>query len=122
MSQQEKRGSDALIEAYRAGGFTIDEDLIKRLVRVIDGHRGPAMVDHVLIKGQPRPDVLNLALSVKGIPEAGALVNETLGAFSESSRAPGSPKVPGSVHIFSRGIPWPDEFVINIVVAEEQHF
>jgi hypothetical protein len=102
------RGSDRLREAYRAGGFVLDEGLVDDLadrLQEIDLH-------DVLVKGQPVPDVLRATFAVADAERGGAVITELLNVFG---RRDGVPMV---IRVFPRGIPWPGEFNVDILVNE----
>ena len=103
------RGSDALLEAYRAGGISIDADLVEGLAKRI----GDRQLHDILIKGQPHPDFLRTSFAVGGAGDAGGLVAELLEHLTREH------KLPAVVRVFPRGIPWPEEFMVDVTIAEQ---
>jgi hypothetical protein len=100
------RGSDRLREAYRAGGFRLDEGVVNDLadrLQEIDIH-------DVLIKGQPVPDFLRTTFAAGDSERSGAVIAELLRVFG------GRDDVPLVIRVFPRGIPWPGEFTVDLSV------
>jgi hypothetical protein len=110
MSNQDRRGSDALVEAYRLGSFTVEDEVIEKLARAI----GDWPLHHVLVKGQPAVDSVHATFTVRGSKEAATVVGELLGSVV------GATSVPGSIRIFPRGIPWPGEYTVGVDIAAIQ--
>ncbi|MGY2148839.1 hypothetical protein ACW9HM_05115 [Nocardia gipuzkoensis] len=105
------RGSDALLAAYQAEKATIDKELIEELASRI----GDIELRNILVKGTPVPDFLHATFPVRGAEKAGSMTGELLAVLA------GRKVIPGTVRVFPRGIPWPDEFTIDITIAERQH-
>jgi hypothetical protein len=102
-----RRGSDELLKAYKAGGRPIDDSVIERLagkVRDIDIH-------DVLVKGTPRPDLVHAVFLPGDARAAGQLANELLEDLAKE-------KVPGKVSILTRGIPWPEQFKVELEIGQ----
>lgn len=99
------RGSDELIKAFKAGGRPIDDSLIERLagrVREID-------VLDVWVKGTPKPDLLRAAFLPGDAKAAVQLAGEILEDLNG---------VPAKVSILTRGIPWPEQFKVEVEMGQ----
>src|SRR5689334_4110225 len=104
-----RRGSDELLKAYRAGGQAIDETVIERLagkVRDIDIH-------DILVKGTPKPDLIRAVFLPGDARAAGALAADLLDDLSTQN-----PGVPAKISILTRGIPWPEQFKVEVELGQ----
>ena len=103
-----KRGSELLLDAWKRGPG-LDEAVMKGIVQVtkeLDIH-------DILIKGQPKPDFLRAAVTAEGTERCGTLVAELLNVLKKN---------PGSfpnIRVFPKGIPWPEQYVIDISVGQQ---
>lgn len=104
------RGSERLLEAYRAGGFKLDEGLVNDVaerLREIDLH-------DILIKGQPIPDFMRASFKVDDPKQGGMVIGELLDVFG------GREGLPATIRLFPRGIPWPGEFNVDVLINHHQ--
>jgi hypothetical protein len=101
----QKRGSDALLEAWRNGGTEISEEFVRELA----GVQGLSPVS-VLTKGQPRPDSFRATFEVDGDSDwCGTVVKGILGVVVGHG-VPGVPKVV----VNPRGVPVCDGFQVEV--------
>ncbi len=103
----EARGSEILRARWEKGGFQLSEDLIKKLVAVT----GNLVLDHVFIKGQPRPDFLHASLSVDGEERCGTAVQGLLQSLGRLGVGPA-----GRVVVFPKGVPV-DRYTIELQIG-----
>ncbi|RVX42724.1 hypothetical protein EDD27_5373 [Nonomuraea polychroma] len=114
MAMERNRGSDALLEMYKQGGYKLDDDSVSQLVELL----ADLDVHDVLVKGQPAPDYLRATIQVEDPDRCGAVTGGLMGLI----RRYGTAKLPGTIKVFPKGIPFPDRFVIDLVIAEQQRF
>jgi hypothetical protein len=110
MPPTKRRGSDTLLQAYKAGGFILAEDVIEGLAARI----GDRPLHDILVKGQPVPDFVRTTFSGNA-GDTGAFVGDLLDFLGQTNTP-----IPATVRIFPRGIPWPGEYIVDLVVAEQQ--
>lgn len=104
------RGSDALLQAYKAGSTRLDDKFVGRLAeRFAD-----LPIHDILIKGQPHPDFLRATFVLGSAERQRGVIDELLGLLAE--HAPGL----GGLRVFPRGIPWPEEFLVDLTVGQQQ--
>jgi hypothetical protein len=104
-----RRGSDELLKAYRAGGRPIEEKLIENLagrVRDIDIH-------DILVKGTPKPDLVRAAFLPGDAKAAVVLAADLLEDLNRHD-----PGLPAKISILTRGIPWPEQFKVELELGE----
>lgn len=106
--EKQARGSDAVIEAYRAGGFKLEHEAVEAIANEIGGRD----VHDILVRGIPHPDFLRATFAGGDATATGELVSQLLGKLGVGSR------IPGSIRVFPMGIPWPEEFLVDLTVAE----
>jgi hypothetical protein len=99
-----ERGSESLREQWARGGFELPADLIERVIQLT----GEFEVDSVLVKGQPRPDLLRAAFTVEGDERCGNGVRELLKLIGDLRLGRG-----GRIVVFPKGIPV-DKFTVEL--------
>lgn len=107
--EEKARGSERLLEAYKAGGFKLDESLVNDFadrLREIDIH-------DILIKGQPVPDFMRATFKVNDPKHGGMVIGELLDVIG------GRDGLPATIRVFPRGIPWPGEFNVDLSVNQQ---
>lgn len=102
-----ERGSDVLRERWERGGLVLDDRLIKGLSSAVSEFT----LQNILIKGQPRPDILHASMDVDGIERCGTGVISILKVIQGLGigRA-------GGVRVFPKGIP-ADKFTIEVEIG-----
>jgi hypothetical protein len=106
-----KRGSDALLQAWQAGGIEIDDDLMKSLssrLAQVDFH-------HVLTRGIPKPDWFSARFNAGPAEKAGSVITDLLSVIGES-------RIDINLRVFPRGIPWPGELLVDLSVNQREQF
>lgn len=109
--EKQLRGSDALIEAYRAGGFKLQAEQVEGLAKRI----GERDIHDILIKGQPVPDLMRATINGGDASSTGQVLTDVL-EFVRDAR------LGTTIRVFPRGIPWPEEFLVDVTIAEHQQF
>jgi len=109
MEAKKGRGSDALLDAHKSGGFTVDRDLVEALAATV----GNRELNDILVKGQPAPDFLRATFVGGTAGDTGAFITEILGIIGMARGA-------GTIRVFPRGIPWPEEFLVDVVINEQR--
>lgn len=101
------RGSDVLRERWKRGGFVLDDRVMEGLAKALSEFS----IDDILIKGQPRPDVLHATMDVDGVEQCGNGIMSILKAIEKLGigRA-------GGIRVFPKGIP-ADKFTIQIEIG-----
>jgi hypothetical protein len=102
-----ERGSDELRKRWGRGGFTLDDDVMEGLMDAMSDF----VIDDILIKGQPRPDVLSASFDVDGVEPCGNGIMSILKVIEKLGigRA-------GGIRVFPKGIP-ADKFTIQLEIG-----
>lgn len=102
-----ERGSDVLRERWERGGFTLEDHVMEGLMRAMSDF----VIDDILIKGQPRPDVLHASMDVDGVEQCGNGIMSILKVIEKLGigRA-------GGIRVFPKGIP-ADKFTIQLEIG-----
>ncbi len=108
MEAEGTRGSDVLLEAYRSGGVTINEEVVANLASKL-GNRD---LYNILVKGQPVPDFVRATFVGGEASATGSMIGEILDVIGKTG-------TPGTIRVFPRGIPWPGEFLVDVVLNEQ---
>ncbi|HET7486325.1 MAG TPA: hypothetical protein VFJ85_00250 [Acidimicrobiales bacterium] len=106
-----ERGSDALLRAWK-NGVGIDEEVFHSVVEATK----ELDIQDILIKGQPRPDLLRASAATDDPERCGTVVTGLLAALKRGGGTVGSPVI----RIFPRGIPWPEQFIIDITIGQQR--
>jgi hypothetical protein len=101
-----RRGSDVLRDVYRKGGFTLRDDIVDEIADLTSD----LILDHILVRGQPRPDVLHATFTADDPDRCGTVVGGILGLLGRH----GTAGLPAVVKVFPKGIPVPDHFQVQL--------
>jgi len=105
MADEKMRGSDALRAAWRdRGEDVLDENAVELLAEHLEAF--DAM--QVSVDGGDRPLSISGTFSTDDPEYCGNTVRKLLGIGG---------KLPVSIKVFPRGIPWPDQFIVEVVAG-----
>lgn len=100
----EKRGS-----AKVAAGARFNEAQLKRIIAEL---RKLDLNPDIIINGKPRPDIIKGTFSAKSSTKLAAGLKTIFGQLENARYKP--------VRLFPKGIPWPEEYLVNFEATAGQ--
>jgi hypothetical protein len=110
-AESRRRGSDVLLENYQRGGFQLEPEVMNQFAELF----AEVEAQDVLVKGQPHPDLLRATFRFEDPDQCGTTVGRVLNLIGKN----GVGKVPAGIRVFPKGIPWPEYYVLDVVIGEQ---
>ncbi len=99
------RGSESLARAWKTQG-ALDQKLVAGVVEELDKH----IFNDILVKGQPKPDWARMTAVAEDPERCGTSVAAILKQLQGLGGT-------GHIVVFPKGIPFPDQFQIEVHVG-----